>query len=374
MEGIKNAKILVVDDIPENVKVIAHMLKGMGFAITFAKSGYEALEKLKSNPPNLVLLDISMPGMDGYEVCERIKNDPETEDIPVIFVTARDNPEDVVMGFEKGAVDYLTRPVNSAELKARVMTHLELKSSRDIIRQQNRELWELNASKDKFLSILAHDLKNPIAGLMTISELTAKMYSSLTDTERLNYIKEIHSSAERVLNILEDLLQWSRSQSGRIEYNPTEVNLARVTAEALAAVEDTVLKKELSVENNIPEESSVFADRYMIATVIRNLLSNAAKFSYPGGKISLEARINESHVSYKVTDSGIGIPEENMKRLFRIDGGLSTPGTEKEKGTGLGLILCKEFVEKNKGTIRAESTPGKGPTFTFTLPKSGVSA
>jgi signal transduction histidine kinase len=374
MEGIKNAKILVVDDIPENVKVIAHMLKGMGFAITFAKSGYEALEKLKSNPPNLVLLDISMPGMDGYEVCERIKNDPETEDIPVIFVTARDNPEDVVMGFEKGAVDYLTRPVNSAELKARVMTHLELKSSRDIIRQQNRELWELNASKDKFLSILAHDLKNPIAGLMTISELTAKMYSSLTDTERLNYIKEIHSSAERVLNILEDLLQWSRSQSGRIEYNPTEVNLARVTAEALAAVEDTVLKKELSVENNIPEESSVFADRYMIATVIRNLLSNAAKFSYPGGKISLEARINESHVSYKVTDSGIGIPEENMKRLFRIDGGLSTPGTEKEKGTGLGLILCKEFVEKNKGTIRAESTPGKGTTFTFTLPKSGVSA
>ena len=373
MEGIKNAKILVVDDIPENVKVIAHMLKGMGFAITFAKSGYEALEKLKSNPPNLVLLDISMPGMDGYEVCERIKNDPETEDIPVIFVTARDNPEDVVMGFEKGAVDYLTRPVNSAELKARVMTHLELKSSRDIIRQQNRELWELNASKDKFLSILAHDLKNPIAGLITISELTAKMYSSLTDTERLNYIKEIHSSAERVLNILEDLLQWSRSQSGRIEYNPTEVNLARVTAEALAAVEDTVLKKELSVENNIPEESLVFADRYMIATVIRNLLSNAVKFSYPGGKISLEARLNESHVSYKVTDSGIGIPEENMKRLFRIDGGLSTPGTEKEKGTGLGLILCREFVEKNKGTIRAESTPGKGTTFTFTLPKPEVS-
>ncbi len=373
MEGIKNAKILVVDDIPENVKVIAHMLKGMGFAITFAKSGYEALEKLKSNPPNLVLLDISMPGMDGYEVCERIKNDPETEDIPVIFVTARDNPEDVVMGFEKGAVDYLTRPVNSAELKARVMTHLELKSSRDIIRQQNRELWELNASKDKFLSILAHDLKNPIAGLITISELTAKMYSSLTDTERLNYIKEIHSSAERVLNILEDLLQWSRSQSGRIEYNPTEVNLGRVTAEALAAVEDTVLKKELSVENNIPGESLVFADRYMIATVIRNLLSNAVKFSYPGGKISLEARINESHVSYKVTDSGIGIPEENMKRLFRIDGGLSTPGTEKEKGTGLGLILCREFVEKNKGTIRAESTPGKGTTFTFTLPKPEVS-
>jgi len=367
--GIKNAKILVVDDIPENVKVIAHMLKGMGFAITFAKSGYEALESLKSNPPNLVLLDISMPGMDGYEVCERIKNDPETEDIPVIFVTARDNPEDVVMGFERGAVDYLTRPVNSAELKARVMTHLELKSSRDIIRQQNRELWELNASKDKFLSILAHDLKNPIAGLMTISELTAKMYSSLTDTERLNYIKEIHSSAERVLNILEDLLQWSRSQSGRIEYNPTEVNLARVTDEALAAVEDAVSKKELSIENNIPEESSVFADRYMIATVIRNLLSNAVKFSYPGGKINLKARVNESHVSYKVSDSGIGIPEENMKRLFRIDGGLSTPGTEKEKGTGLGLILCREFVEKNKGTIRAESTPGKGSAFTFTLPK-----
>jgi two-component system, sensor histidine kinase and response regulator len=369
MEGIKNAKILVVDDITENVKIMAHMLKGMGFAITFARSGYEALETIKSNPPNLVLLDISMPGMDGYEVCERIKKDTETEDIPVIFVTARDNPEDIVRGFEKGAVDYLTRPVNSAELKARVMTHLELKSSRDIIRQQNRELWELNASKDKFLSILAHDLKNPIAGLMTISELATKMYSSLTDSERLNYIKEIHSSAERVLNILEDLLQWSRSQSGRIEYNPGEANLLKITDEALSAIEDAAAKKNISIENNIPPDASVFADRYMIATVIRNLLSNAVKFSYPGGKISLDARENESHVAYQVSDSGTGIPEGHMKRLFRIDGGLSTPGTAKEKGTGLGLILCKEFVEKNKGTIRAESTPDEGSAFIFTLPK-----
>lgn len=128
-------------------------------------------------------------------------------------------------------------------------------------------------------------------------------------------------------------------------------------------------KKNISIENNIPPDASVFADRYMIATVIRNLLSNAVKFSYSGGKISLDARENESHVAYQVSDSGTGIPEEHMKRLFRIDGGLSTPGTAKEKGTGLGLILCKEFVEKNKGTIRAESTPDGGSAFTFTLPK-----
>lgn len=365
-----DGKILVVDDIPENIKIITHMLKNMGFSIFIAQSGHEALEKLAAVPVDLVLLDISMPGMDGYEVCERIKAEPSTSDIPVIFVTARDDPEDVVHGFEMGAVDYLTRPVNSAELQARVATHLELKASRDIIEQQNRELRELNASKDKFLSILAHDLKNPIAGVITTSQLVVKMYEALEDKERLSYVEEIHSSSERILHILEDLLQWSRSQSGRIEYNPEQIQLHRVTYEAIAAHEQAAEEKNITVHNTIDDSITALGDRNMIAAVIRNLLSNAVKFTHSGGEITLSAEERATHVNYRVADTGVGIPPEHMDRLFKIDGALSTPGTNNEKGTGLGLILCKEFIEKNKGAITVESTPGKGTVFTFTLPKN----
>jgi two-component system, sensor histidine kinase and response regulator len=366
----RSGSILVVDDIPENVKIIAHMLKNMGFTIIIAQSGYEAIEKVTTTSIDLVLLDISMPGMDGYEVCEQIKENPATSSIPVIFVTARDNPEDIVKGFEKGAVDYLTRPVNSAELQARVATHLELKASKDIIEQQNRELRELNASKDKFLSILAHDLKNPIAGVITTSQLVVKMYNSLEDRERISYVQEIYSSTQRVLHILEDLLQWSRSQSGRIQYNPEQIQLNRVTYEGVAALEQAAAEKNITIENAIDDSITALGDRNMIAAVIRNLLSNAVKFTHPGGNIRLEAEERATHVNYRVIDTGVGIPAENMDRLFKIDGGLSTNGTNHEKGTGLGLILCKEFVEKNKGTITVESTPGEGTAFTFTLPKN----
>jgi len=361
--------ILVVDDIPENIKIITHMLKKIGYTIIIAQNGYEALEKLQATLIDLVLLDISMPGMDGYEVCERIKQDPRTADIPVIFVTARDNPEDIVKGFAKGAVDYLTRPVNSAELQARVATHLELKVSKDIIEQQNRELRELNASKDKFLSILAHDLKNPIAGIIIVSQLILKMYDSLEDNERLTYMQEIYSSTQRVLNILEDLLQWSRSQSGRIEYNPEEIQLNRVTYEVVASLERSADEKNITVSNDVNDSITAFADRNMISAVIRNLLSNAVKFTAQGGRITLLAEEGLTHVHYRVSDNGVGITPENMDKLFKIDEGLSTQGTNNEKGTGLGLILCKEFIEKNRGTIILESIPGKGTTFSFTLPK-----
>lgn len=364
-----NNTILIVDDIPENVKIIAHMLKDRGFTIIIAQSGFEALEKCSTLQIDLILLDISMPGIDGYEVCERIKSNPETENIPVIFVTARDNPEDIVKGFQKGAVDYLTRPVNSAELRARVATHLELKNSKDIIEQQNRELRELNASKDKFLSILAHDLKNPIAGVITTSQLLVKMYDSLRDKERFSYVQEIYSSTHRVLHILEDLLQWSRSQSGRIEYKPEQIQLSRVTFEGVAALEQAAEEKNITIHNEIDDAITALGDRNMVATVIRNLLSNAVKFTKPGGEIILKAEEKATHVDYSIRDTGVGIPPENLERLFKIDGGLSTTGTNHEKGTGLGLILCKEFVEKNKGTILVESTPGKGSVFTFTLPK-----
>ncbi len=345
------------------------MLKGMGFTITFAQSGSEALEMVFRDPPSLVLLDISMPGMDGFEVCEKIKDNPATRDIPVIFVTARDNPADIVRGFATGAVDYITRPVNSAELKARVITHLDLKASRNLIEQQNRELREMNASKDKFLSILAHDLKNPITGLITISELTLKMYDALEKSEILSYIQEIHSSSERVLHILEDLLQWSRSQTGRIHYKPEEIRLHRITTEVVAYMERNAKQKEIVLENNVAPELTAYADRYMVSTIIRNLLSNAVKFTYPGGKVTLHTEEKPTYVQVNVTDSGVGLDTDQMKKLFRIDGGLSTPGTKNEKGTGLGLILCKEFIEKNKGTISVESVPRMGTTFSITLPR-----
>lgn len=366
---MKNSHLLVVDDAPENLRVIAHVLKGKDLKISFARNGVEALEKIDRAPPDLVILDINMPEMNGYEVCRNLKDDPATEHIPVIFVTSKDKPEDIVKGFEAGAVDYLTRPVNAAELYARITTHLELKRSQDIIQQQNEELREMNASKDKFLSILAHDLKNPIAGLITVSELMMKMFDNLREEEKVAYIKDINQSAGRTLQILEDLLQWSRSQSGRLQQRPEKIKLRKITAEAIAAHENAAEEKGISVENRVPDDLTACADRHMIATVVRNLVSNAVKFTGTGGAIVCAGSDGGTHVDYTVEDTGVGIPPENMKRLFRIDGGLSTPGTRKEKGTGLGLILCKEFIQKNNGTISAENRDEGGAVFRFTLPK-----
>ena len=232
------------------------------------------------------------------------------------------------------------------------------------------ELEVLNSTKDKFFSIIAHDLRNPFITILGFSDVLITDYSEMSDDEKIYYITEMKKAAEVSHNLLQNLLQWSRSQTGRIDFHPSSLNLKNIVRENLDLVAAIAERKEIKLESKIPDDTFVFADEDMLNTIIRNLISNAIKFTKRNGTIKISSSRIEDIVEVSVADNGIGMNDETRQKLFRIDMTQSSFGTENEAGTGLGLILCKEFVEKNSGQIRVESTPDVGTTFYFTLIKS----
>lgn len=259
----------------------------------------------------------------------------------------------------------------------------ELQISRDVIEQQvndliilnekiadsEEKLRETNASKDKFFSIIAHDLKNPFQGLLGYSEILAKDLLNM-DTEDVQEVAhDLHESAQNLFKLLENLLQWSRIQRGVIEYNPDVFSLHQVAQLNVGLVNSSAFQKRITIENQVDPELMVYADVNMINTIIRNLLTNACKFTDFDGRIVLTGtKISDQFAEVGIIDNGVGINQENCDKLFRIDSQLTTLGTANEKGTGLGLVLCKELTEKNGGEIRVESTIGEGTAFYFSIP------
>ncbi|MGD2086579.1 MAG: hybrid sensor histidine kinase/response regulator [Candidatus Aminicenantes bacterium] len=355
--------IFIVEDVPRNLQVLFHILKKEEYRIAAASDGRQALDMIPEARPDLILLDVMMPEMDGFEVCRQLKKNPVTLDIPIIFLTAKTEGTDIVKGFERGAVDYVTKPFNPAELLARVKTHLELKFSRE-------ELSDLVIARDKFFSIIAHDLRNPLQNLILTSELLRHSFDSLDEEEIKQYIQRFNDNANQMSTLLETLLDWSRVQRGTMELNREKINLAALAAENIALLKENALKKNITVSCQIQNHTYAFADKNMMGTVIRNLVSNAVKFTHPGGEVKITANhaSTDNFIEITVSDNGVGIKEEDIPGLFRIDVYKKTRGTANEKGTGLGLILCKEFIEKNNGSIKVVSTPGQGSDFTFTLP------
>jgi two-component system, sensor histidine kinase and response regulator len=398
IDDFKEFKVLIVDDIAENIKVLGNTLKEEGLQILTAINGRQALAVASAKHPDLILLDIQMPEMDGYEVCKNLKANPNVEDIPIIFLTARTEMDDIIKGFELGAVDYITKPFNSSELLARVFTHLRLKNAYDIILRQNKEiaaetqkvfklneelnltnlflaksredLQLANSSKDKFFSIIAHDLINPLSVISGIAQVLIDRYDFMEVPDIKEILNSLNETSKHSLKLFENLLEWSRSQIGRIKCKTEEVDLSEITSYMIDLSRTAANNKNIQIINNIPDNTVVYVDRNMIETVVRNLISNAIKFTNPGGTISIGSKIIDKICEFSISDNGVGISEENQKKIFRIDENHSQEGTTGEKGTGLGLILCKEFVEKNGGKICVKSEIGKGSTFYFTLPNS----
>lgn len=361
--GHPKALIFIVEDVPRNLQVLFHILKKGEYRIAAASNGRQALDMIPEARPDLVLLDVMMPEMDGFEVCRQLKKNPAAADIPIIFLTAKAESTDIVKGFEIGAVDYVTKPFNPAELLARVKTHLELKFSRET-------LHDLITARDKFFSIIAHDLRNPVQNLILSSDLLRYSYDSFDDTERKDYIQSFNNSANQISSLLETLLDWSRVQRGTMELYREKIDISVLAADIVDLLKENAIKKNITVSSKIQANTYAFADKNMIGTVIRNLVSNAVKFTYPGGEVKITAKTSskDNFIEITVSDNGVGIKPGDIPGLFRIDVHKKTRGTANEKGTGLGLILCKEFVEKNNGTIKVVSTPGQGSDFTFTLP------
>jgi signal transduction histidine kinase len=280
----------------------------------------------------------------------------------VIFLTARTDTESIVRGFDVGGVDYITKPFNEAELLARVKTHLKLK-------QNDTQLRELNAAKDKFFSIIAHDLRSPFNSLIVGLDLLIQSYDTLSEDKKKEYLEMMKKTSYNTLNLLNNLLTWSRSQIGCLACNPDIIHVRNIAEETLVLMNKNAMNKNIRLINRIEENTLVYADMNMITTVVRNLVSNAVKYTTDGGTIIISAKEIGDTWEISISDSGVGIKPEYMRKLFRIDFSHSTPGTAREQGTGLGLNLCKEFVERNSGKIGVESEVGKGSRFYFTLPK-----
>jgi signal transduction histidine kinase len=381
-----NSHILIVDDIDENLQVLGNILSREGFDTSFALSGKQALSIIEDTLPDLILLDISMPVMDGFEVCSILKKEEKTKSIPVIFLTAKTEIDNMVHGFSLGADDYVTKPFNTLELLARVRAHVDLKKSKDIILEQNKKLsnlveqlsknnLELNkliASKDKFFSIIAHDLKGPVGNLSSFLSFMTEQYENISQEEFKKDLVLLENASIKIRDLLENLLTWARSQKGDIQYKPENFNISKLIQSNVQLFESSAKNKKISIINNIPENLFGFFDYQMITTVVRNLISNALKYTNDSGSITISETEGAEFIEITIQDTGIGMSLIIVENLFKIDvKHFSTEGTGGEKGTGLGLILCKEFIDKHSGKIWVESEIGKGSKFKFTIPKCG---
>jgi signal transduction histidine kinase len=236
------------------------------------------------------------------------------------------------------------------------------------LKDSNKKLTILNATKDKFFSIIAHDLKNPFNSILGFSELLIEEFRELTEEKKLEFIRNIHYSSRRIYVLLENLLEWANTQTGNIRYHPEVIDLDEVLETNYALMRNKFDEKGIRFVKELPYDANFFADYNMISTVIRNLLANAIKFTETG-EIKVSGRIKENHMEVSISDTGTGIPEKASAGIFEIDYRKSTSGTRSEKGSGLGLLICKEFVLKNGGEIFVRCEEGKGTTFTFTVPR-----
>ncbi len=360
--------ILLVDDTEANLRVLGALLRAEGWAVAAATRGEQALELIAVRPPDLVLLDVMMPEMDGFEVCRRLRASAATRDLPVLFITALTDEDSIVQGFAVGGQDYIAKPFRQAELVARVRTHLALRATARRAEQQAADLTQLNADKDRFFSIIAHDLRSPLAGLLGLSEAMAANLKEFSPAEADDAMTEMAKSTRNLYQLLENLLEWSQLQTGRMECRLEAVEVDRLLEELAELFSPSAQQKNIKVQVKT-QPCVAWGDRRMIHAVFRNLLSNALKFTPARGSVILSCATKQGRVLAEIRDTGTGISAVQMESLFsRGAKPISREGTAGERGTGLGLVLCREFLERVGGTVTAQSEMGQGSVFSVSLP------
>ncbi|GJQ63057.1 MAG: hypothetical protein SCALA702_21100 [Melioribacteraceae bacterium] len=293
---------------------------------------------------------------------ELFRQKKSLHNLEMCLVTNTDDRKFVI--FSASPIDYNDKPA----ILGTAFDVTQQKQNDEKVKSYTEELKNLNANKDKFFSIIAHDLKSPFSALLGYSDFLVEDFDELSEEEIREYSQNINTVAKNVYELLENLLEWSRIQTGRRKFHPEKVLLHDSAAKVIELFRDTALNKSITLSAEIDEETEVYADMNMLFTVLRNLVSNAIKFTPDGGKVTIKSKTIGNHVNISVADTGVGIRKADIEKLFKITTSYSTVGTAQETGTGLGLILCKELVEKNEGTISVSSEEGKGSQFTFTLP------
>ena len=364
----KKPTILIIDDDATNIDLLLTYFELYDFIVKTAPNGKTGIQEAIQIQPNLILLDVMMPGINGFETCRRLKANPKTQKIPIIFMTALAGNKTKLTGFEAGGVDYIAKPFYHEEVLARVNVHLSLQQLQEQLQEQNRQLQELNDNKDRFLSIVANDLRAPFSTIFVAAEQTRQQLESQSYQEAHHTVEHLQSAIENYNELLNNLLIWSKLQQNLVTFTPQSIDMTHIVAKHTALFTPYALEKHIAVTNRMPSRLPVQADLNMVDTTVRNLLSNAIKYTKPDGQVEIGASADNSSVMLSVSDTGVGIPAEKLPALFRIESPYRQLGTAEEKGTGLGLILCKEFINKHGGHIWAESKEGVGSTFHITLP------
>jgi len=352
--------ILIVDDNPANLGILMEYLLDSGFETLIAQDGEGAINQAEYARPDIILLDIMMPGIDGFETCQKLKENPITKDIPIIFMSALSELENKVRGFSTGGVDYITKPFQQEEVLARINTHLT-------IERQKKQLYELNATKDKFFSIISHDMRNMFSPMLGSCDIVVRLAQRIENTQLIKYTGNIKQSVFNAHKLMENLLEWARIQGKNVNINKQKIDIGTLAFDIVSIMDENASQKQIKLKSLVPRQTYVLADSNMINTVLRNLTTNALKFTKKNGEIIISSTIIDDYIEVSVSDTGVGISPENIKKLFKIDQKLQKTGTNGEKGTGLGLLLCKDFIKGNGGKIWVESDSGKGSVFKFTL-------
>lgn len=368
LDDLKNSRVLIVDDSSMARRQIQFFLKRDGFDVYQAKSGEEALWLINEVDPELVLMDVAMDGMDGMEACRRIKEDSANATLPVIFLSAKGEREEIVRGFKCGAIDYIVKPFHPAESLTRIRTHLRIKKLAQLREKNILELKHLNQTKDRVLRVASHDLRNPVAAIAGLAEFLREDGANLTASQR-EIVDCIEEAGKSVVTLLNELLDLSALDSGRAGLNKEPLSLCEQVRNIVPLFKGEAERKDIRVDLNcaagLPE---VCADKQQIRRVIDNLISNAIKFTPQGGKVVIGVRESVNSVVLEVDDTGPGIPYSESGSLFKEFGKTSNLPTGGEKSTGLGLSICHRIVEAHKGSIHFTNLPEGGARFSVTLP------
>ena len=363
-------KLLVVDDVQTNVLLLKALLSKDGYGILVANNGQEALEVIRNENPDLILLDVMMPGMDGFEVAERLKSEEYRCEIPIIFLTALDDTQSIVNGFKLGAGDFISKPFRKEELMVRIKHQLSLVAARRIIEEKNEELRKTIAGRDKMYSVIAHDLRSPMASMkMLLNTIMMSVEKDKIDPDIFDMLEMSNKTSEEVFSLLDNLLKWTKSQLGKLTVIPQKLDISGLADGVVEVMNSVAEVKHIKLIRTDHESFFVYVDIEMIKSVLRNLISNAVKFSNPDSDIKVGIKAEDGKVIVSVTDSGKGIKKEDQHKLLKDSTHFTTYGTNSEEGSGLGLLLCRDFARKNGGEIWFESEENLGSVFSFSLPQ-----
>ena len=360
--------ILMVDDNPANLQVLTSMLKQSGWRPRPVTSGQLGLQAARKEPPDLILLDVNMPEMNGYEVCKQLKADARLADIPVIFVSALGETMDKVRGFSVGGVDYITKPFQLDEVKARVTTHLELRRQRRELQASYEKLRESERMRDSLVHMIVHDLRSPLTAISAYLELFGQAAKEKLGAETQEDVANAFHATRSMIRMINGILDVSKMEAQMMKLDLRECDLVQVVGQSLDDLESLVGARRLAFERPAAP-AGVLADHEIVLRIVQNLLANALRFTPADGEVRVGVVAEAEHMRVFVADTGPGIPPDFRESIFdkfvQVDGS----ALPRNRSTGLGLAFCKMAVEAHGGRIGVDSELGKGSNFWFTLPR-----